>query len=173
MALDYVLFKMNNVLINHLILHYFFVCRFNEGVFSLSVQLNSQFFDNIPSSLKGWKIRYFFLQLSSPPNCPISFLSSLSTQSKLPQAYKFEAPYIWSQELVERKKLSSSILIFEENITVYGLSIQVVDSTDQAIDNFDASVTQPGIFFFFHAFVFIPLSFYVSPLNLLVIFFGR
>lgn len=64
MASVFVHFKMHYLLINHLILHYYFF-RFHEGKLSLTSQVNSQYLDDIPSSLKGWKGWYFFVKVPS------------------------------------------------------------------------------------------------------------
>lgn len=92
-ASAFVLLKIHNLLINSFILYYYFVYRFHEGRFSLTAWINSLFLDDIPSSLKGWKDRYFFLQLLSSPPCSTGFLAGLSTQPELPRGYKFEEPY--------------------------------------------------------------------------------
>lgn len=48
MILAFVPFKMNNILINHLTLHYFFFFHFNDSAFSLIALVNIRFFDDIP-----------------------------------------------------------------------------------------------------------------------------
>lgn len=46
------------------------------------------------------------------------------------------------------KKFFSSLLILEENLKAFVLSVQDTNSTDRATDEFDVSVTKPCIFSF-------------------------
>lgn len=64
-------------------------------------------------------------------------------QLELPREYIFKDPYIRIHELVEGKKISSSILTSEDILISYGLGTSATDLVDQVIDLFDSSAAQP------------------------------
>ncbi|XP_073290374.1 uncharacterized protein [Primulina huaijiensis] len=73
------------------------------------------------------------------PFLPHRFLSTLPPQPELPRAYKYDEPYIGSQELVEGQKFSSSLLISKKNLVAYGLGTRPEDLADRVIDEFNTS----------------------------------
>lgn len=77
MTSTYVPFRMNIFLINLLIIHYFYACRFNESFFSIKARIRTSFFFDIISSFKGWKSLFFFIQLPCPLPCSTNFITAL------------------------------------------------------------------------------------------------
>ncbi|XP_073030829.1 uncharacterized protein [Primulina eburnea] len=145
MASVFVLFRMHDLVINSKVLHYFFICRLGDNAFSLSARLNARFLDDIPSSQKGWKGRYFFIKLPASLDCPTGFIPSLPRQPELPQAYKFEEFYTRSLALVEGQKFSSSTLITQEHLATYHLSNRAEDPINRVVDEVAGSGLQPDL----------------------------